>query len=256
MTSVTVIPAFGDNFIYLYEYEKNKAFAVDPCDSSLVVQALNREQLELTTIFVTHHHWDHTAGILDLKKKTGCQVIGGDQRRIKGIDRVVGNGQVVKIGNTEILVIATPGHTRTSLSYYIAASIDNNEPIVWTGDTMFINGCGRLCECDAETMLDSLLNLASLPADTLVYCGHDYTVENYEFALSIELHNKAVKERLREVKETLRAGGYPVGSTILQERKTNPFLRTDTAGIKAALDMANADQAEVFAEMRRRKDVF
>ena len=121
---------------------------------------------------------------------------------------------------------------------------------------MFINGCGRIFECDAETMLDSLLNLASLPPDTLVYCGHDYTVENYEFALSIEPDNEAVKERLREVKEILRAGGHPVGSTILQERKTNPFLRTDTAEIKAALGMVNADPSEVFAQMRFRKDVF
>jgi hydroxyacylglutathione hydrolase len=255
MSSVTIIPAFTDNFIYLYEYEKNKALAVDPCDSSLVEQALNRKQLQLTTILVTHHHWDHTAGIADLKKKTGCEVIGGD-RRIKGIDRVVDNGQVVKLDNTEIMIIATPGHTRTSLSYYIAPSIDNKEPIVWTGDTMFINGCGRIFECDAETMLDSLLNLATLPADTLVYCGHDYTLENYEFALNIEPDNEAVKERLREVKEILRVAGYPVGSTILQERKTNPFLRTDSPEIKAALDMVNADPAQVFAQMRRRKDVF
>ncbi len=256
MASVTVIPAFGDNFIYLYEYDKNKAVAVDPCDSSLVEQALKRKQLQLTKILVTHHHWDHTAGIPDLKKKTGCEVIGGDRRRIKGIDRVVGNGQTLKIGNTKILVIATPGHTRTSLSYYIAPSNDNKEPIVWTGDTMFINGCGRIFECDVETMLDSLLNLATLPADTLVYCGHDYTVENYEFALSIEPNNEAVRDRLREVKEILRAGGYAVGSTILQEKKTNPFLRTDTAEIKAALGMANADPAEVFAQMRRHKDGF
>jgi len=256
MGSVTVIPAFGDNFIYLYEYAKNKALAVDPCDSLLVEQALNRKQLQLTTILVTHHHWDHTAGIADLKKKTGCEVIGGDQQRIKGIDRVVRNRQVIKLGDTEILVIATPGHTKTSLCYYIAASDDNKTGIVWTGDTMFINGCGRIFECDAETMLDSLLNLAALPIETLVYCGHDYTLENYEFALSIEPDNEAVKERLREVKEILRAGGYPVGSTILQERKTNPFLRTDSPEIKAALGMANADPVEVFAQMRRRKDVF
>jgi len=256
MSSITIIPALTDNFIYLYEYAKNKALAVDPCDSLLVEQVLNRKHLQLTTILVTHHHWDHTAGITNLKKKTGCEVIGGDRRRIKGIDRVVGNEQVIKIGYTKILVITTPGHTSTSLSYYIAPSNDNTEPIVWTGDTMFINGCGRIFECDAETMLDSLLNLASLPPDTLVYCGHDYTVENYEFALSIEPDNENVRKRLREVKEILRAGGHPVGSTILQERKTNPFLRTDTPEIKAALGMANADATKVFAQMRLRKDVF
>lgn len=255
MVSVVTIPALGDNFIYLYRYDKNNALAVDPCDGSAVLDSLNEHNLNLTTILITHHHWDHTGGVSDLKKKTGCEVIGPDKRRIPAIDRVV-DEQVLKIDNIEIQVIATPGHTNTSVCYYIPPSNENEHKILWTGDTLFAGGCGRILECNARTMLDSLLKLASLPDDTLVYCGHDYTLENYEFAMTIEPNNKAVKQRLQEIKETIRAGGFTVPSTILQEKTTNIFLRSDTNEIKTALKMPNAGAVDVFAELRRRKDVF
>jgi len=255
MASVVTIPAFGDNFIYLYRYDKNNALAVDPCDSSAVLNSLNEHNLNLTTIFITHHHWDHTGGVSELKKKTGCEVIGPDKRRIPAIDRVV-DEQILKIDNIEIHVIATPGHTNTSVCYYIPESNKNEHKILWTGDTLFTGGCGRLLECKARTMFDSLLTLASLPDDTLVYCGHDYTLENYEFALTIEPDNKAVGQRLQEIKQIIRAGGFTVPSTILQEKTTNIFLRSHTNEIKTALKMPNAGTVDVFAELRRRKDVF
>ena len=255
MASLVTIPAFGDNYIYLYRYDKNNALAVDPCDSSAVLNSLNEQNLNLTTILITHHHWDHTGGVSDLKKKTGCEVIGADKRRIPGIDRVVDDKHVLEIGNIEIHVIATPGHTNTSVCYYIPASNDKDK-ILWTGDTLFVGGCGRIMECNAQTMFDSLLTLASLADDTLVYCGHDYTLENYEFALTIEPDNKAVKQRLHKIKQTIRAGGFTVPSTILQEKTTNIFLRSDTNEIKTALEMPDARAVDVFAELRRRKDVF
>ena len=256
MESVVIIPAFGDNFIYLYRYDKNNAFAVDPCDSSAVLKSLNQHGLNLTTILITHHHWDHTGGVSDLKKKTACEVIGPDKRRIPMIDCVVDDKQVLTIGNVEIHVIATPGHTKTSVCYYRPASNKNEYKILWTGDTLFTGGCGRILECNARTMFDSLLKLASLPDDTLVYCGHDYTLENYEFALTIEPDNKAVRQRLQEIKQTIKAGGFTVPSTISQEKTTNIFLRSGTNEIKNALKMPNAGAADVFAELRRRKDVF
>lgn len=256
MEFVVTIPALGDNFIYLYRYDKNNAFAVDPCDSSAVLNSLNEHNLNLTTILITHHHWDHTGGISDLKKKTGCEVIGADKRRTPAIDRVVDDKQVLTIGNIEIQVIATPGHTNTSVCYYIPESSENEHKILWTGDTLFTGGCGRLMECNARTMFDSLLKLASLPDDTLVYCGHDYTLENYEFALTIEPDNKAVKQRQQEIKQTIRASKFTVPSTILQEKTTNIFLRSDTNEIKTALKMPGAGAVDVFAELRRRKDVF
>lgn len=256
MESVVTIPACGDNYIYLYRYDKNNALAVDPCESSVVLNRLNEHNMNLTTILITHHHWDHTGGVSDLKKKTGCEVIGADKRRIPAIDRVVDDKQVLTIGNIETHVIATPGHTNTSVCYYIPASNENEYKILWTGDTLFAGGCGRIMECNAQTMFDSLLTLASLPDDTLVYCGHDYTLENYEFAQTIEPDNKAVKQRLQEIKQTIRAGGFTVPSTILQEKTTNIFLRSDTNEIKTTLKMPNAGAVDVFAELRRRKDVF
>ncbi|MHC4104329.1 MAG: hydroxyacylglutathione hydrolase [Planctomycetota bacterium] len=255
MVSVVTIPAFGDNYIYLYRYDKNNALAVDPCDSSAVLNSLNEHNLNLTTILITHHHWDHTGGVSDLKKKTDCEVIGADKRRIPAIDRVVDDKQVLTMGNIKIQVIATPGHTNTSVCYYISESNDKHK-ILWTGDTLFTGGCGRIMECTARTMFDSLLTLASLPDDTLVYCGHDYTLENYEFAMTIEPDNKAVRQRLQEIKQTIRAGGFTVPSTILQEKTTNIFLRSDTNEIKTALNMPDAGAVDVFAELRRRKDVF
>jgi hydroxyacylglutathione hydrolase len=256
MVPVVTIPALGDNFIYLYRYDKNNALAVDPCDSSAVLNSLKEHNMNLTTILITHHHWDHTGGVSDLKKKTGCEVIGADKRRIPAIDRVVDDKHVLTIGNIEIHIIATPGHTNTSVCYYIPASNENEYKILWTGDTLFAGGCGRIMECNAQTMFDSLLTLASLPDDTLVYCGHDYTLENYEFALTIEPNNKAVKQRLQEIKQTIRAGGFTVPSTILQEKTTNIFLRSDTNEIKTVLKMPDAGAVDVFAELRRRKDIF
>ncbi len=256
MESVVTIPACGDNFIYLYRYDKNNALAFDPCDSSAVLNSLNEHNMNLTTILITHHHWDHTGGVSDLKKKTGCEVIGPDKHRIPAIDRIVDDKQVLTIGNMEIHVIATPGHTNTSVCYYIPVSNKNENKVLWTGDTLFTGGCGRLLECNARTMFDSLLKLALLPDDTLVYCGHDYTLENYEFALTIEPDNKAVSQRLQEIKQTVRAGGFTVPSTILQEKATNIFLRSDTNEIKTALNMPNAAAVDVFAELRRQKDVF
>jgi len=284
MDSVITIPALGDNFIYLYRYNRSNALVVDPSDASLVLGTLREHGLDLTTVLATHHHWDHTAGIIQLKEKTGCKVIGGDKQRIPGIDSVVEDGKILAIGNTKIQVIATPGHTRTAVCYYVQPSNDNKNGILWTGDTLFVGGCGRLLECDARSMWDSLLKLASLPDDTLIYCGHDYTMENYQFALSIEPDNQAVKQCLSEprpvldgrgeVRQAQSAGrqtvppeGVPFGTfrrvaatarqaTMLRERTTNPFLRADTSELKTALNMPQAQAVEVFAELRRRKDGF
>jgi hydroxyacylglutathione hydrolase len=266
MDSVITIPALGDNFIYLYRYNRSSALVVDPGDASLVLETLKEHGLDLTTVLATHHHWDHTAGIIELKEKTGCKVIGPDKQRIPGIDCVIEDGEILAIGNTKIQVIATPGHTRTAVCYYVQPSNDNKNGILWTGDTLFVGGCGRLLECDARSMWDSLLKLASLPDDMLIYCGHDYTVENYQFALSIEPDNQSVQQCLSEyhpvldgrgeVRQAQRAGRQIVPSTMSRERTTNPFLRADTPELKTALDMPQAQAVEVFAELRRRKDGF
>ena len=256
MDSVITIPAFGDNFIYLYRYNQNDSLAVDPSDSSLVLKILQEHGLNLKTILITHHHWDHVAGIADLKQKTGCKVIGADKRRIPGIDSVVADGQILPLGGRKVRVIATPGHTSTSVCYYMEPSAGNENGILFTGDTLFVGGCGRLLECNAQSMAESLQRLASLPDDTLVYCGHDYTLENYEFAFGIEPGNQDVKERLDQVRQAQSQGRLTVPSSILLERTTNCFLRAGTPELKAALGIPWAQAVEVCAELRQRKDIF
>jgi hydroxyacylglutathione hydrolase len=240
--NVITIRAGVDNFIYLYQYDGTSALAVDPCEISPVVGQLSKMGLQLGMILVTHHHWDHIGAVAELKKRTGSAVVGGDKERIPGVDRVVADGDVVTAGDREIQAIATPGHTRTSMCYYMRPSSEHKEGILWTGDTMFVMGCGRIGECDAATLHASLMKLAALPDDTLVYCGHDYTEENCRFALSQEPDSQLLKARLKEVQQLHKAGKLTVPSTIAREKETNPFLR--------------ASSMERFAELRKRKDVF
>ena len=256
MDSVITIPAFGDNFAYIYRCDKQSAIAVDPSDSAAVMGVLKEQGLKLVAILVTHHHFDHTAGVGELKKRYGCEVIGADGRRIAGVSRAVCDREVLRFGEVEIEIIGTPGHTKTSVCYYYKrASEGGGESIVWTGDTLFVGGCGRILECGPGTMWESLMKLAKLPDDTVVCCGHNYTKENYEFALGIEPDNEAVQLRLEEVKLAQRSGKEIV-STIREEKRTNIFLRSDTAEVKAAVDMRGASAVEVFAELRRRKDYY
>ncbi|MHC4110469.1 MAG: hydroxyacylglutathione hydrolase [Planctomycetota bacterium] len=243
MEQVITIPALEDNYIYLCSYDQKNVFVVDPGNSRAVLKALEKHNLNLTHILATHGHFDHTAGIEDLKKKTGCKVIAANKAGI------------LHIPNMKIQVITTPGHTRDSVCYYVQPS-ENHSGILFTGDTLFIGGCGRPIECDALTMWDSLQKIAALTDDTLVYPGHNYTEENYKFALTIEPNNKVVKKSLQAIKEWQKLGKPTVPSNIGQERATNVFLRADDPEIKSVLDMPNATAAEVFAELRRRKNIF
>ncbi|MHC4595051.1 MAG: hydroxyacylglutathione hydrolase [Planctomycetota bacterium] len=243
MEPVITIPALGDNYIYLCHYHQNNAFVVDPGDAGVVLKALEQHRLNLTDVLVTHRHFDHTAGMEDLKKKTGCRITGSEET---GMFEIVG---------VNIQLITTPGHTRDSVCYYVQLS-EEHSGLLFTGDTLFIGGCGRPIECDAQTLWHSLQKLAALPDDTLVYPGHDYTEENYEFALTIEPDNPAVKLRLDQIRQAQSQGLPTVPSTILQEKTTNVFLNANKPDIKAALNMPASTAAEVFSELRRRKNIF
>lgn len=243
MEPVITIPALGDNYIYLYRYHGNNAFAVDPGDCAPVFKALEKYKLNLTHALCTHHHSDHTAGIEDLKRKTGCRVIAGEKAGILRLD------------NADINIIDAPGHTRDSVCYYVPPSGEHSG-VLFTGDTLFIGGCGRPMECDASVLWDSLQKIAALPDDTLVYPGHDYTEENYRFALTIEPDNKLVQKCLHQIRESRKAGEPTVPSTISREKLTNIFLRSAEPQIKTILNMPDASPAEVFAELRRRKNLF
>ncbi len=238
MNSCITIKAFIDNYIYLYQYEQNKVIAIDTGDSKPVFKELEKNNLALAAILLTHHHNDHIGGASELKKKTGCKIIGPDAKRINDIDEIVEDKQILTFRNTNIEVIATPGHTITSVCYYISKNAEQENGIVFTGDTLFIGGCGRLFECEAETMWNSLQRLAALPDDTKVYPGHDYTLENYKFALQEKLNNPLILERIAKIKHNKST----VSSTIAHEKETNIFLK--------------AKSLETFAELRQRKDNF
>ena len=238
MNKIFIIRAFYDNFIYLYQYNQNKVIAIDPGESKPVLKELEKNNLSLAAILLTHHHSDHIGGISELKNKTGCKIIGSDKKRIHPIDEVVSDKQILTFDNTNIEVIATPGHTSTSVCYYISKNEELENGILFTGDTLFIGGCGRLFECNAATMWNSLQKLASLPDDTKVYCGHDYTMENYKFALQEDPNNPQIMKIIAEMKHSQS----PVTSTIGQEKATNIFLKANTSNI--------------FASYRHKKDIY
>lgn len=248
MNSVTTIPALGDNYIYLYQCGDNSAFVIDPGDSKPVLPLLEKRNLELSAVLITHGHSDHCAGARDLKKKTGCQIIGPQSSGIPGIDRIVEDGEILELNGTKVRVIATPGHTSTSVCYYVEPTEDR-PGILFTGDTLFMGGCGRPFECDTKTMWTSLQKIAALPDDTLICPGHDYTQENYQFALTIEPDNQPVKNLLDKA-------DFSPPSSIAREKQTNVFLRANDPKIKKALQIPTASAPQTFAELRQRKNIF
>ena len=254
MLTIHLVPCLKDNYAYLvHEPVTNAVAIVDPSEAAPVLAALKMHNLKLTHIFNTHHHFDHTGGNLELKKQTGAKITGPklDADRIPGIDVGVAEGDTVELGEAKAQVLDIPAHTRAHIAFWFGP-----EDAVFTGDTMFAMGCGRLFEGTPAQMWTSLNKLAALPGETRVYCGHEYTLANGKFALTVEPNNKALRRRFSEV-ERLRAEGKPtIPSTIALERETNPFLRAASLDLRASLGMIDASDVEVFAETRRRKDSF
>jgi len=248
------IPTRRDNYVYLLrEPESGRVGVVDPSDAKPVIEALERLGWTLTDIINTHHHNDHTGGNLELKEKYGCPVVGprADRDRIAGIDMDVGDGDTYRLGEAEAKVFDTPGHTSGHIAYWFPES-----KALFCGDTLFALGCGRLFEGTAEQMWRSLSKFRAVPDDTLVYCAHEYTQANAKFALTLETDNAALKARAAEI-DALRAEDRPtVPSTMGAERETNPFLRADLDSMRRAVGMEGAAPAEVFGEIRSRKDNF
>jgi len=251
-----VIPLPGDNLAYVYRSEGNRAFAVDAGQAGPVLQCLGQRGWELEALFVTHHHWDHTGGVKELKRRYGCRLIGSDAQRIDGLDEVARHGDVVHAAGVEVEVVGTPGHTRSSVCYYVRGKQDKQVGVLFSGDTLFVGGCGRILECDVGTMWMSLQRLSRLPEPTLVCAGHDYALENYEFAVGIMGKGGIEEQRLKEIRAAQQQGKRAVVSRISDERRSNIFLRSGQAEVRKALGMEEVGTVEVFAELRRRKDAF
>lgn len=250
---VLVIPAMQDNLIYLLIGTDSCCAVIDPGTAEPVLETAEQKKLTLTHVLLTHGHADHTGGVSLLKKKTGCSVLGSDLRQSSEIDIVVQDNQLIDMCGFRIDVIATPGHTCSSVCYYLKPD-GRSAGAVFTGDTLFICGCGRLFECTANQMFHSIERLAALPDSTRLFPGHDYTLDNMRFALTVEPGNMAIRRQMEVLNKEGSLAAIP--SSMGFEKQTNPFLRTQSPDIRRHVNLPDAPGEQVFAELRRRKDRF
>lgn len=245
-------PCLSDNYgVLAHDADTGATASIDAPDAAAVEKALAAKGWRLTHILTTHHHADHTGGNLALKAATGCTIIGpkGEADRIPGIDRAVSEGEAFALGSTQVHVLETPGHTAGHISYWLPSA-----GTAFVGDTLFAMGCGRILEGTAEMMWKSLSKIARMPPATRLYCGHEYTVANGKFGLTIEPGNQALAERVAAC-EALRAAGKPTLPTrVDQELATNVFLRAASPEIRERLGLRDAPDWKVFAEVRERKN--
>ncbi|MDX2264292.1 MAG: hydroxyacylglutathione hydrolase [Hyphomicrobiales bacterium] len=243
-----------DNYgVLIHDPASGETAAVDTPELGPIRSALSETGWRLTHIFTTHHHGDHVAGHEALRRETGCAVVAAaaDAHRIPAVTVALREGEAARLGDHEFVMLDTPGHTRGHVAYHCEAA-----SVAFVGDTLFSLGCGRLLEGTADEMHASLAKLAALPAETMIYCGHEYTLANARFALTIDSENAALRRRAAEA-EALRADGKPCAPMRLaDELRANPFLRVHDEAVQSALGIRGAPEAEVFAEMRRRKDKF
>lgn len=249
---IRLFPCLSDNFGYLIHDPVTKATAsIDAPEAGPIIKALQREGWTLTDILVTHHHNDHVGGIAELKQKYDCRVVAPHDKgtAIPLVDERVKEGATVKVGNLTARVLETPGHTLDHISY-----VFEDDRALFCADTLFSIGCGRVFEGTYPMMWESLLKLRALPNDMRVYCGHEYTASNVKFALTVEPNNPALKARAEEVAK-LRAANQPTIPTLIRdEKEANTFLRADVPAVAAALGLAGKSPAEVFGELRERKN--
>ena len=249
---IATFPCRSDNYGYLVR-DKNSGYvaAVDAPEAAQVEAALEHLSWKLTHILLTHHHGDHVEGVEKLRARGNVEVVGAkaDAARLPKLDTVVVPGTHWKFGDHEVQILDTPGHTVGHIVYHLPGP-----KVLFSGDTLFAMGCGRLFEGTALQMWGSLAAIKALPDDTTVFFGHEYTAANGDFSLDIEPDNPELLARIAEVTRTLAEGGYTSPSTLGEEKKTNPFIRADTAAVARSVDLVGADAAIVFAEVRRRKD--
>ena len=250
---IDIIPCLSDNFSYLiHDKESDKISIVDPAEYKACDNVIKKYK-KLDFILNTHHHADHVDGNLELKKKYNSKILGFelDKDRIPGIDILLKEGQKHKIGELEFEVIFVPGHTRGHVAFFFF-----KEKIVFTGDTLFSLGCGRVFEGTHEEMFNSLNKIKNLPLDTKIYCGHEYTNSNLNFCLKHDPKNIYLKDKKIDIEKKLNSNQPTIPSTIADEIKTNIFLRCDDPEIKQSLGLKDSSDVEVFSKLRDLKDSF
>ncbi len=246
--------ALSDNYGYLIRCSKTGACAaIDTPEAGKILSEAKAIGWDITEIWNTHHHWDHAGGNDDVRAATGAQVIApaAEAGAIGHVDRPVEHGDIVTLGEQTANVIDVGGHTLGHVAYWFE---DAN--VAFVGDALFALGCGRLFEGTPQQMHASLSRLKALPPETVIYCAHEYTQANARFALSVDPDNAALQSYAQKV-DAKRAKGEPTVPTVLAaELEANPFLRWDDPGLRAGLGLQTAQDWQVFAEVRRRKDSF
>lgn len=243
-----------DNYGYLaHDVETGRTAAIDAPDAEPIKAALAARNWKLSDIFITHHHEDHTAGIAELKETFGAKVTGpaAEADKIAGLDVEIGADEAVHLGNTHFIVRAAPGHTLGHIVYH-----DPLNKHLFTGDALFSMGVGRMFEGTPGPMWEGLVTMKNMPDETLVYCGHEYTLANAKFALSVDPGNSALRIRAAEAEKQREAGRFTIPVSLGMEKATNPFLRADTPELAKAMNLPADDPVAVFAALRRAKDNF
>ena len=250
---IEIIPCLSDNYSYLViEKDTNTVLIIDPSEFSTCDKVIKKYK-KLDYILNTHHHADHVDGNLQLKKKYNSKILGfiGDKDRIPGIDIFLKENQYQKIGGLLFKVIFIPGHTKGHIAFYF-----EKEKVVFTGDTLFSLGCGRVFEGTHVDMLNSLNKLRILPPETKAYCGHEYTKTNLDFCLKYDTNNTFLKVKSKEINSKLKNNLATMPTTIGEEIKTNIFLRCNDNHIKQSLNLKDASDQEIFTKLRDLKDTF
>lgn len=250
--TIALVPCLTDNYcVLLHAPEDGATLAIDAPDAAVIEQALSDRGWRLTDLFITHHHTDHTQGIAALKERYGCTVTGpaGEAERIQSLDRTVDESSSLSFAGRGVKVLETPGHTLGHVAYYFP-----DDELVFTGDTLFAMGCGRIFEGDAESMWAGIQKLLALPAATSIYCGHEYTAANGRFALSVEPENTDLVKRMANVTALREKNNPTIPTTLALEKDTNPFLRVSQAGIRARLGLERVPDWKVFQRLRELKN--
>jgi len=257
MNKIIPIPALVDNYIWcILSPDNTKAIIIDPGDATPVIDTLQKQNVSLIAILITHHHWDHTSGLEELKAHfPKIQIFGHSQTAVPSITHSVKEGDIISFPgfSNSLSVIETPGHTRDHVAYW-------DQHALFSGDVLFASGCGRIFEGTHQEMMRSLTKLRSLPNYTDVYCGHEYTIKNLNFALTIEPNNKLLQEQLKHVQNLRDNNIASLPTTISIEKASNPFLRFDeSAFCKIIGDLTGVDASDplaVFTALRKWKDNF
>jgi len=251
---IVTVPCLSDNFAYIIrDTATGKVGVVDAPDAAAIAEVLYAYDWGLDWILLTHHHGDHVDGVPELRSRFGSKCVGArkDAGRLPKLDAALSDGDHWKLGESEAQVIDVSGHTLNHIAFYFKES-----GVVFSGDSLFAMGCGRVFEGTHQMMWTSLSKLAALPPETKAYFGHEYTLSNAKFALTADPENAALAERAAEVEAMRARGEITTPTTIGRELATNPFLRAADLSVQKAMGMENAEPAAVFAEVRRRKDRF